>query len=100
MGATILSSFSLLLIENLILVSIGTILGVLLAIPFAHVIDIIFFNNGIYNNVSIVANIDFRILTLGIAPISLLFSFLSGGIPAYLLAKRNIAAILKGGYEC
>lgn len=100
MGATIFSSFIQIMIENLLLVLIGTIIGLSLAVPTANAVGSIFLGNGLTGDFSLITKIDFLILIVGILPLSLLFTLLSGGIPAYLVAKGKIADTLKGGSKC
>jgi ABC-type antimicrobial peptide transport system permease subunit len=99
MGATVFSSFIQMMIENLLLVIIGTVLGILLTKPVANVIAEYFFSNKLTGNTTIISSIDLFVLFFEIFPLSLLFSLLSGGIPAYLVAKRNILKIMRGGSE-
>lgn len=96
MGATKLSSFVLIMIENLILVVIGAIIGVLLATTVANLISRTLLNGGVEGDVLLIANIDFSVLILGVLPLALLFSLLSGGIPSWLVAKSKISEVLKG----
>lgn len=100
MGATIVSSFIQIMTENLLLVVAGAILGVVLAIPSAHLIGRAFLSSGMDQNVFLITGIDVPILILGVLPLSLLFTLLSGGISAYSVAKGNISETLKGGSKC
>ena len=94
MGATILSSFVLIMIENLLLVILGIIIGVTLVFPMADLIGSLFFNE-----LTIISNNDILLPILAILPLSLLFTLLSGGIPAYLIAKGKISKILKEDFS-
>lgn len=100
MGATIYSSFIQIMTENLLLVLAGSIIGVVLTIPMAHVISSSFLSSGTDGHVSLITGIDFSILILGILPLSLLFALFSGGISAYFVAKGDISEMLKGGSKC
>jgi ABC-type antimicrobial peptide transport system permease subunit len=97
MGATVFSSFIQMMTENLLLVITGTILSILLTKPVANIIAEYFFSNKLTGNTTIISSIDLFVLVFEIFPLSLLFSLLSGGIPAYLIAKKNISEIMKGG---
>lgn len=100
MGATIFSSFIQIMIENLLLVLIGAIIGLFLAVPTANAIGSFILGNSLTGDLSLITKVDFLILIVGILPLLLLFTFLSGGIPAYLVAKGKIANTLKGGSKC
>ena len=100
MGATTCSSFIQIMTENLLLVLAGSIIGVALAIPMAHVVSSYFLSSGTDGHVSLITGIDFSILILEILPLSLLFALFSGGISAYFVAKGDISEMLKGGSKC
>ena len=97
LGAGIFDSFVQVMTEISILVIIGAILGVCLTFPIADGISILFFNSGEDGQVSLVENLDFFVVLCGVFPLALLFTLLSGGIPAYMIAKSNINIMLKGG---
>ena len=100
LGATIFESFILLIIENFILVLVGSIIGVLSVTTVTSILIGQILDNSIFESIFIITQIDYKILIFGIAPLTLLFTLLSGGIPAHLVAKGNIVAILKGGSKC
>jgi ABC-type antimicrobial peptide transport system permease subunit len=91
-GASHISSFMQIMTENAILVITGTITGLVVAVPVLKFIQQ-------YANipVTLIAHIDYWIIFAGVLPAMLVFSLLSGGLPAYLISKRNIAQVLKGG---
>ena len=99
MGATIFSSFMQIMVDNLLLVVVGTIIGALLATPIATLISILFLSDATAGREYLITNIDFSTLICGILPLSLLFTLISGGIPAYLIAKSNISNVLKGDFN-
>ena len=68
-----------------------------LTFPIADGISILFFNSGEDGQVSLVENLDFFVVLCGVFPLALLFTLLSGSIPAYMIAKSNINIMLKGG---
>jgi hypothetical protein len=100
MGATVYASFIQMMTENLLLVLVGSILGVVLAIPMAYLISSYFLSSGADGYVSLISGIDFSILMLEILPLALLFALFSGGLSAYIVAKGNISVMLKGGSKC
>ncbi|MDR1668282.1 MAG: ABC transporter permease [Bacteroidales bacterium] len=95
-GASLLSSFMQIMTETLILVAAGAVTGVALATP---VLDLIQQNiiDSTLGNISLVAGIDYAVVFAGVTPAMLLFSLLSGGLPAYIISRRNISTVLKGG---
>lgn len=95
-GAGRLSSFIQIIMENFILVTAGAVLGILLAVPamkfiLSRMIDTAFIN------MSLVTDIDYLVIIIGVLPAVVIFSLLSGGLPAYAISKQNIASVLKGG---
>jgi ABC-type antimicrobial peptide transport system permease subunit len=96
-GASRISSFFLIITENLILTIIGAIIGLALAVPVMNVIQANIMQGSFMGNVSLVSGIDYGVIFIGILPAAIVFSLLSGGIPAYLIAKRPVAQVLKGG---
>ncbi len=97
LGATQASSFMQIIAENLILVFIGTILGLLLTYPAVGLIETQLLDATNGEGVSLLGRLNYWVVLIGVLPLSVLFSLLSGGIPAYLVVKRNIADTLKGG---
>jgi ABC-type antimicrobial peptide transport system permease subunit len=53
--------------------------------------------DSVMGNLSLVGQIDYAVIFAGVLPVMLVFSLLSGGLPAYMISKRNIAQALKGG---
>ncbi|MDR2286819.1 MAG: FtsX-like permease family protein [Prevotellaceae bacterium] len=93
-GAGRLSSFLQIMTENLLLVVAGSIAGV----PAMETIQqLIIGDAATMENLSLVGQIDWVVIFAGVLPAMLVFSLLSGGLPAYLIFKRNIASVLKGG---
>ena len=87
------------LVENLLLVITGTVLGILLTVPVCRGIDWIVFSNSIEGQMMLLPRLNWTIIFISVLPLALLFSFLSGGIPAYLTVKRPIIDMLKGGMK-
>ena len=96
-GASRMSSFFLIITENLILTVIGAIIGLIFAVPFMNMIQANIMQGSFMKNLSLVSGIDYGVIFIGVLPAAIIFSLLSGGIPAYLISKRPIAQVLKGG---
>ena len=97
LGASKKTSFLFILVENLLRVITGTVLGILLTVPVCRGIDWIVFSNSIEGQMMLLPRLNWTIIFISVLPLALLFSFLSGGIPAYLTVKRPIVDMLKGG---
>lgn len=95
LGATLIDSFIQILIETFILVLIGTILGLFLTTPTLNLIDAYYASS--FEGLTIIGNISYHVIIFYIIPLIFVFTLLSGGIPAYLIAHRNISTTLKGG---
>jgi ABC-type antimicrobial peptide transport system permease subunit len=93
-GASTISAFLQIMLENLLLVITGALLGLALAVPVIHFMQSYFMEFGF---LSIIGHIDYWIILLAGLPAIIIFSLLSGGLPAYLIARRNVAQVLKGG---
>ncbi|MDR1581873.1 MAG: ABC transporter permease [Prevotellaceae bacterium] len=96
-GASRISSFFLIITENLILTTVGAIVGLTLAIPVISIIQENIMQGSFMGNISLISGIDYGVIFTGILPAVIVFSLLSGGISAYLIAKRPVAQVLKGG---
>ncbi|MDR2410646.1 MAG: ABC transporter permease [Bacteroidales bacterium] len=96
-GASRFSSFMLVLLENILLVVTGSIIGVLLAPYILSFIQQLIFDNFHMTGMPLLSGIDLVLIFIVIFPLTLVFSLLSGGLPAYFIVKRNIAEVLKGG---
>ena len=96
-GATRRAVFGQLMGENLLLVLIGAGIGIALMLPVASGIQHLAVGGALGERVTLLADLDGWVLAGQVLPLVLVFAFLSGGLPAYLIAKRNIAETLKGG---
>ena len=96
-GATRRAVFGQLMGENLLLVLIGVGIGIALMLPMASGIQHLAVGGALGERVTLLADLDGWVLAGQVLPLVLVFAFLSGGLPAYLIAKRNIAETLKGG---
>lgn len=97
-GATKTSVFLLIFLENFILVLSGAILGYLMTIPCVRLIEEWFFETESLTS-TILSYIDYFKSLILIIPYTFIFALLSGGIPSYLIARRNISEMLKGKNE-
>jgi ABC-type antimicrobial peptide transport system permease subunit len=98
-GASRIALFFLIITENLILTVIGVVIGLAFAVPVMNVIQENIMQNSFMSNISLISGIDYEVVFIGILPAAIIFSLLSGGIPAYLISKRPIAQVLKGGLK-
>lgn len=100
LGANRTSSFFQIMTENLILVLTGTLIGLILVHPIFDFINSLLQDTMPVEGFSLLPGLNTKIILLGILPLSILFSLLSGGLPAYIITKRNITDTLKGGSKC
>ena len=100
LGAGRFSIFMSILVENLILVVLGTLGGIMLVMPICNFIDRLFLMDNVFGKMVILPELDWNVILLIVFPLSVLFSLLSGGIPAYLIVRRTILDMLKGGSKC
>lgn len=85
--------------ENFFLVLIGAILGVLLVLPMSYGVQSLVLGGSLNEKMSLIASLDMSVIWCQVLPLAILFSLLSGGLPAYLITRKNIAEVLKGGNE-
>ena len=97
LGATQKEAFLFVLMENLLLVVLGTLGGILLTFPICRWIDKWVSLNSAIGEVTLLPELDWTLLLVSVLPLMLLFSLLSGGIPAWLAIKHSIMEMLKGG---
>lgn len=95
LGATKRQAFGQIISENVLLSLIGYVLALILVRPVVSLIDRLLYTSS--NAVSVLSGIslDFSVLTVTLI-LALLFALISGGIPAYRIANKNIAVELKG----
>lgn len=96
LGSSKGAAFMQIMAENLMLVLIGTVLGLILAYPTLHLIETRILNVTTGEGSSLLGSMNWWVIIAGVLPLSVLFSLMSGGIPAWLVARRNIAGTLKG----
>ncbi len=93
-GATNLTTFGQLFIETVLLTTIGALLGILLTPVLLNALDNLLLRS-ILMPISLSFDFDVLNIFLFSIPCILVFSFLSGSIPAWLVIKRNIVTTLK-----
>jgi ABC-type antimicrobial peptide transport system permease subunit len=99
-GASKLSSFVLILFENLMLALAGAIAGVLFANPVMTLLfNFMFDELQGKGGVSLMPRLNVFVILGVIVPLLLLFVLIFSGIPAWLMAKRSIVNTLKGGVK-
>jgi hypothetical protein len=96
-GASRSYLFFLIISENLILTLTGAVIGLLLALPVMKTIQSSLMQSSFLKNISLLSSIDYGVIFGGVLPAVIIFSLLSGGIPAYLIARQPVAQVLKGG---
>lgn len=97
-GATKRSIFYLIMIENFILVGLGFVIGILSAYPMISWIESVFFRSLADGTSTTLLTGSISIYSiLVLIPLCVIFSFISGGIPAYMIARQNMSVMLKGG---
>lgn len=95
-GARRIESFLQILVENFMLVMAGLALALILLHPVTGLIEYIFLNST--ESVTVLTNSGLKLETIIFAILlGIVFSVLSGGIPAWIISKKNIAKTLKGG---
>ena len=99
MGASVFSSFILIIVENLLLVVVGVIVGISLSFPMIDLMNSLSTNMTAFGKISFISSNNIWTPILYTIPLALLFTLLSGGIPAYLIAKGKIAQVLKGDFN-
>lgn len=89
-------AFVFVLSENLLLVLVGTILGLAVAYPAAGLVGTAMLGTVLSESNSLIPQIDYGVILFNVLPLAVVFSLLSGGVSAWLLSRRNIAGTLKG----
>lgn len=94
LGASSSSSFANLMTEHSILVITGVIIGILLVYPLTSALNAVL-DAGVFR-ISLFSGIDAMVIVIFVLPVFVLFSLLSGGLPAWRISRKNIADSLKG----
>lgn len=96
-GASQLSVFFQQMGEIFILVFIGLLIGILLTLPILYCIQNIVFGSAMEEEVALIPYLDYSVILFQVFPLAILFAFLSGGLPSYIVTIQNISTTLKGG---
>ena len=94
-GAPISTIFGQLFFENLMLTLAGAVIGMCVTPILINAIGKMMLNNNMFP-MTLSLFFDWKTILIVAVPCVLLFSFLSGSIPAYITAKRDIVNVLKG----
>jgi len=94
-GAPLRTVFGQLFFENTLITLAGAIIGMCITPLLMHAIDQMILGFSIIP-LTMSLHFDWTTIFLVACPCVLLFSFLSGSIPAWIITKRNIVNVLKG----
>ena len=94
-GAPMHTIFSQLLFENTLLTLAGAFIGMCVTPPLISAIDSMMF--GFAMPMAIALRFDWTTIFIVAVPCVLVFSFLSGSVPAWITARKDIVNVLKGG---
>jgi len=94
-GAPIRTVIWQLFFENTLITLAGAVIGMCITPPILHAIDQMMLGVSIIP-LTLSLKLDWTTIFMIAFPCVLLFSFLSGSIPAWITAKRNIVNVLKG----
>ncbi|WP_071135377.1 ABC transporter permease [Millionella massiliensis] len=97
LGASQKSIFVQKISEHFLLVILGMILGWILVYPTISLFETKILSAMSVEGVTLLGSMNYWIILYEILPLCMLFSLLSGGIPAYKISRQNIAYTLKGG---
>jgi ABC-type antimicrobial peptide transport system permease subunit len=96
-GSGKLASFAQIIIENFIVVCLSLVTAFILIVPTLRLIENLFFNT---DSVPLLTTLSIRFPVLCITLLlAIIYTLLSGSIPAYVVANKNIATILNGGEQ-
>lgn len=100
LGANRFVAFMMILSENFVLIIAGVIWGIISVYPVLQCVGLLYLDEDVLGALAVMPQLDWAIILLAVVPLSILFSLISGGIPAYLNVKRPIVEMLKGGSSC
>ena len=100
LGANRFVAFMMILSENFVLIIAGLIGGVVLVYPVLQCVGLLYLDEDALGTLAVMPQLDWVIILFVVVPLSILFSLIDGGIPAYLNVKRPIVEMLKGGSSC
>jgi hypothetical protein len=96
LGASKSQAFFQIMLETVLLVLLGTLLGLLLSFPVLNVIENYFLDYGTGEDSKLLGRMDYGVFLLGVLPVSVVFAFMTGAIPAAKISRCNISSSLKG----
>ena len=94
-GAPKYTIFGQLFLENFMLTLAGAVIGMCVTPSLLHVIEKAMISISVFP-MALSLHFDWKTILLVTGPCVLVFSFLSGSIPAWIIAKREIVNVLKG----
>ena len=97
-GAPVRTIFAQLLVENTMITFAGAVIGMFATPLLVRAIDQFVIGKMIIP-ISLSLQFDLSTVMIVAVPCVLLFSFISGSIPAWFTAKKDIVNVLKGGIE-
>lgn len=100
LGANRFVVFMMILSENFVLVIAGLVGGIILVYPVLQCMGLLYLDEDAFGALAVMPQLDWMIILFVVVPLSILFSLIAGGIPAYLNVKRPIVEMLKGGSSC
>ena len=100
LGANRFVAFMMILSENFVLVIAGLVGGIILVYPVLQCMGLLYLDEDAFGALAVMPQLDWMIILFVVVPLSILFSLIAGGIPAYLNVKRPIVEMLKGGSSC
>ena len=95
-GAPLHTIFFQLLVENTMITFVGAVIGMCLTPLLLSVIDKMILKISVVMPMTFALNFDWVTILLVAGPCVLIFSLLSGCIPAWITARREIVNVLKG----
>lgn len=95
-GSSKRTVFSQQMMKIFILVLVGLLIGILLALPVTGAIQNLVFGNASQEEMMLIAHLDYSVILFQVLPLAVVFAFLSGGLPVFLVTNKNIAFTLKG----
>lgn len=95
LGASRIQSFLQIISENIVLAFIGLCVALLSVSPAMRLIESLFFDLTAEASFISASSLDWTTVCISLL-LAVAFAVLSGGIPAYMMSKKNISSVLKG----
>ena len=95
LGASRIQSFLQIISENIVLAFIGLCVALLSVRPAMRLIESLFFDLTAEASFISASSLDWKTVCTSLL-LAVAFAVLSGGIPAYMMSKKNISSVLKG----